>query len=488
MARKLKILFLAAEAAPFVKVGGLGDVAGALPPAIRSLPEKPDIRVAIPMHSEIDLTKFPRKQTAAFEVWHSHGPITAEVFETKHQGVTVYLVSGAPIRQASHVYTSDTRADGHKYTFFSLAALELCRMIGWQPEILHAQDWHTAAAIYAVKTNLKDDPFFNKVRTLLTVHNLPYLGNGAGPALFEFGLAPAIGSALPWWAQDMPLPLGLLTSDRINTVSNGYAQEITTEAFGSGLHEFLVTRSQDLTGILNGLETDAWDPQTDPAIESNFSVKTLAKRKPNKLALLKELGLRGDPALPLLAFIGRMDYQKGIEIAFNALHQIAQLDWQAVILGTGDPDIEDQARRLAAEFPKRAASIIRFDSGLARRIYAGSDIMMIPSRYEPCGLIQMIAMRYGSVPVARATGGLRDTIHDYPTDPAGTGFLFETTSGEAMAEALRRALEAYADRRRWPYLQQRGMKQDFSWTNSAVQYLDVYRSLLDRGHKENTDA
>lgn len=488
MARKLKVLFLAAEAAPFVKVGGLGDVAGALPPAIRSLPEKPDIRVVIPMHNQIDLTRFQRKQTAAFEVWHNHGPITAEVFETRHQGVTVYLLSGAPIRQAGHVYTSDTRADGHKYTFFSLAALELSRKIGWQPDILHAQDWHTAAAVYAIKTNLKDDPFFSKVRTLLTVHNLPYLGNGAGPALFEFGLAPAVGSALPWWAQDMPLPLGLLTSDKINTVSTGYAQEILTEEFGSGLHEFLATRRQDISGIINGLDTDLWDPQTDPALESKFSAGTLTKRKPNKRAVLKDIGLAGDPVLPLLAFIGRMDYQKGIEIALSALRQSADMDWQAVILGTGDPDIEDQARELAAEFPGRIAAIIRFDGHLARRIYAGSDIMMIPSRYEPCGLIQMIAMRYGSVPVARATGGLHDTILDYPVDPAGTGFLFGPPSGEAMAGALRRALEAYSDKRRWPHLQKRGMKQDFSWTNSAVQYLDVYRSLLDRGEKENTEA
>jgi starch synthase len=475
---KLKVLFLAAEAAPFVKIGGLGDVAGSLPQALIRLPNPPELRMVIPMHRQIDRTQFNLEPVITFEVGHARGPVRAEVFQTNVQGLTVYLVGGAPVQASEHVYTSDTLADGTKFTFFSLAALELCRLLKWQPDIVHAQDWHTAPAVYALKTNFKDDPFFAGTATLLTVHNLPYLGNGAGPALKAFGLIPAEGSDLPWWAQDMPLPLGLLTADKINTVSTGYAREMLTTEFGAGLEEFLKTRKEDLIGIVNGLDQDSWNPETDDKLAVPFSAGTLKNRPTNKAALLAELNLNPDSSLPLLAYIGRMDQQKGVEIAIAALRQAAGLPWQAVILGTGDPHIEDQARALEAEFPDRIRAIIRFDGNLARRIYAGSDIMMVPSRYEPCGLIQMIAMRYGSVPVARATGGLRDTITDYDTRTASTGFLFQKASPGAMVPALRRALKTYADKRRWIPLQKRCMVQDFSWEKSAVQYLDVYHALV----------
>lgn len=474
---KLKILFLAAEAAPFVKVGGLGDVAGSLPPALIRLPQSPEIRVALPLHRQIDRSKFNLEPVTAFEIGYTKGPMRAEVFQTKLDGLTVYLINGAPIEESEFVYTSDTLADGTKFTFFSLAALELCRLLHWQPDIVHAQDWHTAPAIYALKTNLSQDRFFTDTATLLTVHNLPYLGNGAGPALKAFGLAPAEDSNLPWWAQDMPLPLGLLTADKINTVSTGYAQEMLTPEFGAGLERFLRTRQNDLIGIINGLDQDSWNPEKDESLPANFGLVTLKNRQVNKIALLKELDLDPDPVIPLLAYIGRMDHQKGVEIALAALQQVIRLPWQAVILGTGDPDIEAQARQIESEFPDRVRSIIRFDGALARRIYAGSDMMMIPSRYEPCGLIQMIAMRYGSVPVARATGGLRDTISDYEVGSASTGFLFQKASPAAMAGALRRALKIYGEKRRWIPLQKRGMQQDFSWEKSAEQYLDVYHSL-----------
>lgn len=476
--KKLKVLFIASEAAPFVKVGGLGDVAGTLPHAIASLPEAPDIRMAIPLHKAIDQKKYKLKSVTTFEIQNKDGVIEAEVFQTKLEGLTVYLISGEPVAEADLVYTADTRADGKKFTFFSLAALELCKQLEWQPDILHAQDWHTSPAVYALKTLFKSDPFFSKTATLLTVHNLPYLGNGAGPALKEFGLKPAAKSSLPKWAKDMPLPLGLLTADKINTVSAGYAQEMLTPEFGSGLENFLKTRKKDLVGIINGLDQEAWNPATDPAIPANFTISNLSERQKNKTALQNELGLAADPDIPLLAFIGRMDHQKGIEITLGALRMIPDLSWQAVILGTGDPEIETLAEDLADEFPMNIRTIIRFDGALARRIYAGSDFMMVPSRYEPCGLIQMIAMRYGSVPVARATGGLRDTITDYGSNPQSTGFLFQKASPGAMAKALRRALKVYPDKRRWKPLQKRGMKQDFTWEKSAVQYLDIYLSLL----------
>jgi starch synthase len=482
MERNLRVLFLAAEAEPFVKIGGLGDVAGALPPALLSLPDHPDVRLVIPLHKQINQKTYKLKPVAAFEVEHAGGPIQAEVFKTNLNNLTVYLINGAPFEEAEFVYTSDTLADGYKYTFFSLAALELCRTIDWQPDIVHAHDWHTAASVYALKTNYRKDPFYQATSTLLTIHNLPYLGNGAGPALKNFGIPKASKSALPWWAQDMPLPLGLLTADKINTVSKGYAQEMLTPDFGSGLEEFLQTRQSDLIGILNGLDLDNWNPETDPYLRENFNTESLGRRAKNKTTLQNELGLSTNRDLPLLAFIGRMDHQKGVDIALEALRNIADLEWQAVILGTGDPNIEISANQLADEMPDRVRALIRFDSTLARKIYAGADIMMIPSRYEPCGLIQMISMRYGCIPVARSTGGLKDTILDYGSHRAGTGFLFPQANPDSMANALRRACTTYSDKRRWPYLQKRGMQKNFSWKKSALQYQNLYQMLINHKH------
>ncbi|MBN2044201.1 MAG: glycogen synthase [Anaerolineales bacterium] len=477
MPEKIKVLFLAAEAAPLVKVGGLGEVAGALPQALRSLSEKPDVRLVIPKHNRLVLGRRTAKLVAEFKIKYLRGEINTKGYQTTLNNTPVYLIDGEPFSKAAQVYSSDDQADGFKYAYFSLAALELAKQLDWIPDVLHAHDWHTALAVYALRTTLKDDRFFTGTRTLLTIHNLPYLGTGAGPAIKEFGIPVAEGSALPWWAQDMPLPMGLLTADKINTVSEGYAAEILTELYGSGLEEFLNSRQKHLSGILNGIDLKSWDPATDKALESNYSVDNFAPRKENKPTLLKELGLPSRPKTPLLAFIGRMDRQKGIEIALEALQQIQDLDWQAVFLGTGDPEIEHRTRTLAAELPGRVCAAIRFDGDLSRRIHAGADIMLIPSRYEPCGLVQMSAMRYGCVPLARATGGLRDTIVDLSANKAGTGFLFEHENPAAMVAALKRALAAYADRRRWPHLQMRGMKQDFSWTRSAQKYLDLYRSL-----------
>lgn len=483
MSRRMNILFLSAEAEPFVKIGGLGDVAGALPQALLALPENPDIRLVIPFYPSVREKQLPIEPVANFQINHADGPLNAEVFVTKLTELPVYLIGGTPIETSDLVYTSDTMADGHKFTFFSLAALKLCKVLGWKPDLVHAQDWHTASSVYALKTKYQEDDFLKATPALLTIHNLPYLGNGAGPALKAFGLSPATESKLPWWAQDMPLPLGLLTADKINTVSTGYAAEVLTPEFGSGLERFLTTRKADLLGILNGLDQDSWNPQTDPQLPQNFSLDTLGKRVKNKSNLQDELGFMMNPRIPLLAFIGRMDHQKGVEIALDALRLIPHLEWQAAILGTGDPTLENLTRALESEMPDRVRALIRFDSRLSRRVYAGADMMMIPSRYEPCGLIQMIAMRYGCIPVARATGGLQDTIHDYDRGRNSTGFLFEQANPQAMAATLERAIAAYSDKRRWPYLQKRGMRKDFSWKKSAARYFNLYQSMV-KAHKK----
>lgn len=476
--KKLNVLFAASEAAPFVKVGGLGDVAGSLPRALSRLEHAPDIRMVLPLHQSIDREKYSLKPVAVFTIAHAYQQIQAEVFETEFAGVPVYFIAGEPIGEA--VYSSDEYLDGLKYIFFSLALLELPRVLKWHPDILHVNDWHTAAAIYSLSLHRGRDPYLKDTASLLTIHNLPYLGVGTEKALEEFGVPPAYNSDLPDWAKQMPLPLGLHAADKINLVSPGYAEEVLTPEFGSGLDGYLETQTQKLTGIINGLDLENWNPEQDQELVQNFNRASLGKRNKNKKHLLTTLDFSDEIETPLIGIISRMDYQKGIDVAVEALTELGEKrDWRAVILGTGSPEIEDQARALARRFPQRVRTLIRFDAILARRIYAGADMILIPSRYEPCGLTQMIGMRYGCVPVARAVGGLKDTIEDYnPRNGQGTGFLYQENNLQELVYALEGALDVYRDQRHWLGIQQAGMKQDFSWRRSAVQYLALYHDLI----------
>jgi len=476
----IKVLFLAAEAAPFVKVGGLGDVAGSLPLALRSLSQPIEIRQLLPLYPFLDIEKSMLDPIASVKVCVSGKEIAAEAFHLRRNGINLHFISGEPIANTNSVYSTDGYRDGRKFTFFSLAALELVKTLNWQPDILHAHDWHTSPAVYKLHLTRDQDPFFQTTKSLLTVHNLPYQGHGSERALAESRLPPAENSPLPDWAQHLPLPLGLLSAEKINTVSRGYAQEILTPAFGAGLEEFLQTRAEDIHGILNGLDMDHWDPGSDPTIFANFESGEFEKRQQNKLNLLEEMDLDVDPERPLLAMINRMDYQKGVDLVPPALRVLPEGDWQVLILGTGDPELEQQIRGLDQDLPQ-VRSVLRYDETLARWMYAGADMMIIPSRYEPCGLTQMIAMRYGCVPVARATGGLKDTIGDYDAEPVSqsTGFLFQEPSYSALATAMWRALEVYKDKRRWRGLQRRGMKKDFSWERSAREYCGLYNTMIE---------
>lgn len=492
----LRVLFVAAEADPFMKVGGLGDVAGSLPRAIHKLnfpmgaeadqagahPKSIDIRVALPYHGAIAAQSRNLQPIISFNVPHQDNPVPAVAYGQEMDGVPVYLISGKPIPPEMPVYTGDPEIDGNKYTFFSMAVLELARALGWQPHLLHANEWHTAPAVYALSIR-QDDHFFSKTSTLLGIHNLPYLGSGVGPVLSAYNLPPASTSSLPEWAQHLPLPLGLLAADHLVTVSPTYAQEILTPEFGSGLYYFLQERAATISGILNGLDIDQWNPQTDPQLVANYDRDNLDLRKTNKRALQEELGLLVDPDIPLLGMVTRMEYQKGVDLALDALRQIDLLEnnhhfaWQAVILGTGAPDLEEASHRMQSDYPDQVRAVTTFDTALSRRIYGGADALLTPSRYEPCGLTQMIAMRYGCVPIARSTGGLKDTIRHY-SDKKGSGFLFWKPTPEVLSGTIRDALQLYRNQKAWRKLQREGMSQNFSWERSARAYISLYRSLV----------
>ncbi len=479
----MRLLFLAAEAAPFFKVGGLGDVAGSLPRALKALDPDLDLRLVLPLHGGLDQARFPLQPVTAFTVPHRNGPILAEAYTTPWE-VPVYFLSGAPILLESAVYAPHPSQDGPKYAFFSLAALELARVLNWRPDLVHAHDWHTATAVYALGLRRAQDTFFAATRTVLTVHNLPFMGQGAGPALQAFGLPPAPPtSGLPPWARHLPLPLGLWQADAITTVSPTYAREILTPEFGCGLESFLQGRAERITGILNGLDTTSWDPAHDPEIPHPFEVSDLTPREGNRRALREGVGLPHPPKrTPILGVISRLDPQKGVDLIPQALDLLEGLSWQAVLLGAGDPQIAAAWQALARRFPDRVRVTLGYDAGLARRIYAGADMLLIPSRYEPCGLVQMMAMRYGCVPVARETGGLADTVWDYDLAPRrSTGFLFPEATARSLAFAVRRALAVFARPRQWQALQRRGMKRDFSWHASARAYRRLYQQVQRQG-------
>jgi starch synthase len=482
----IHVLFLAAEAEPFVKVGGLGDVSGALPDAINHIadtfPEQAvDIRVVLPYHFAIKQKHLNLEHLGEFGVHSQEGIVKCQVYHLDKGGLPIYFLDGEPIDEKSPVYSIEPILDGYKYTFFSLAALGLADFLDWRLDVLHANDWHTASAIYALKNY--DIPSIHLVntKTLLTLHNLPFMGFGVQQALYAYGLPPSSDVVLPEWARHSPLPLGLLHADRIIAVSPHYAKEILTPEFGCGLEDFLKTRRNHIDGILNGLDIDQWDPETDPFIEKSFSIESLPLRKINKRALQQKFNLQQDEKTPLLTLISRMDPQKGIDIALRGLKYVEDSPWQAIILGTGIPYIEEMAKELALQYPDRVRSIIDFDSHLAHQLYAGGDIFLMPSRYEPCGLSQMIAMRYGCVPVARATGGLVNTIqHISRSVNGGTGYLFKQAYPSSFAVALKRAISHYLEPNKWQQIQINGMRMEFSWAQSASKYIEVYQELVNQ--------
>lgn len=476
MPDNLSVLFLAAEADPFIKVGGLGDVAGSLPRFLRNLPTEImggavlDVRLAIPLHPVLKSAAQGLRPLLRFPLPFEYRALPVQVFETDLDGMPVYFIDGEPISTSGSVYSANSALDRDKYAFFPLAALELTRHLGWKPDIVHANDWHAALACYALLLKRWDGEFPG-VTSVLTLHNLPYMGPDLAGKLEAYGLA-RVQTGLPESVGTRPLPLGLWAADAIVAVSPTYAREILTPEFGCGLQDYLRARRESLNGILNGIDYESFNPALDPAIGANFGIPTLDRRALNKSALQVRLDFPAQSEVPLLGVVSRMDPQKGIDLIPVALRKLKDLAWQAVILGTGAPKLESAVARLQAEFPDRVRAVIKYDAGLARQIYAGADMFLMPSRYEPCGLSQMIAMRYGCVPIVSAIGGLKDTVLD-----SETGFVFSKPTAARLATAIRRALGIFADHARWAAMQTTGMSQDFSWTVSARQYFQLYQRV-----------
>jgi starch synthase len=480
MDKPLKILLLSAEAVPFAKVGGLADVAGSLTKALRRLGH--DARLALPKYGRISQAEFALTQVVeSLPVPVGSGHELATVFESDVEGVPAYLVGNDKYFGREEVY--GYHDDGERFVFFCRAALEMLKKLDWQPDIIHCNDWHTGITPNWLKTIYRDDPFFADTATVFTIHNLAYQGI-FGPELVQFaGLADY--GLIPHPTDDglsrvvVLIARGILFADVINTVSEKYAQEILTPEYGERLHPILAQRQGRLFGILNGLDYEVWNPATDRDIAVNYDIASLDQRIENKLALQREAGLAVDPDVPLIGMVSRLADQKGFDILAEASDQLMEMALQFVLLGTGEERYHRIFANVAGKYPGQVAVFLKFDGALARRIYAGSDAFLMPSRFEPCGLGQMIAMRYGSVPIVRSTGGLADTVQDYdPTTGQGNGFAFSDYSKEALLAAVKRAWETYRHQDTWRTLVERGMKADFSWQASARKYVDLYYRAL----------
>jgi starch synthase len=360
----------------------------------------------------------------------------------------------------------------------------MLKELGWQPDVIHCNDWHTGIIPNWLKTIYQDDHFFADTATVFTIHNLAYQGI-FGPELLEFaGLADY--GLIPHPTDDdlsrlvVLMARGILFADVINTVSEKYAQEILTPEYGERMDPILAQRQDRLFGILNGLDYEVWNPATDQDIAVNYDVASLERRVENKLDLQCEADLPVDPGVLLVGMISRLADQKGFDILAEAIDQLMEMGLQFVLLGTGDERYHRMFANVAAKYQGQAAVFLKFDGALARRIYAGSDAFLMPSRFEPCGLGQLISMRYGTVPIVRSVGGLADVVEDYdPTTGRGNGFAFDEYSGDALLGAVKCALDAYRHKDVWRSLMERGMKADFSWGASARKYVDLYHKALE---------
>lgn len=437
----------AAEVAPLAKVGGLADVIGALPKALKRL--NLDARVIMPCYGLIDKNQYNLKLIKQ-NIKSGGAPINIWLTKLPASAVPLYLIEHDFFKDKK-IY-STTLAGGQqdikKFVFFSQAVLDSLKALGFAPDIIHLHDWHTAALAARLKTDYQDDQFFKQTKTVFTIHNL------ANQGLTE---------------TKNYLAEGILKADLINTVSPTYAKEILTKQYGAGLEKILNQRKADLYGILNGLDTDFFNPAADNLISQKYALKNLDKKIANKLALQKLLGWPSDKNTALIGLVTRFVWQKGLDLITE---KFSQLNCQFVFLGTGEKRYEQALLNLAEKYPAKFKTLIKFDEQLAHEIYAASDIFLAPSRFEPCGLTQLIAMRYGAVPLVRATGGLADTVN------YKTGFVFKKYSDQALYKTLNKALTVfYKQPRLWRQLQTNGLKQDFSWKNPARQYLKLYQKL-----------
>jgi starch synthase len=464
---------VASEAAPLAKTGGLADVAGALPSALQGCGD--EVAVVIPRYESIDLSG-SRRVWDPLPVFLGPARYDAVIYQAPEE-YPLYLVDCPALFERKGFYgeAGVDYPDNHiRFAVFARAACAVARYL-FRTEIFHCHDWQAGLVPAYLRTTFASDPTFLGVKTLFTIHNLGYQGLFPKAALAEAALDPSVyrPDGLEFFGRVSYIKGGISFADALNTVSPTYAREVQTPEFGFGLDGALRARAGVLSGILNGVDYREWNPETDAFLPARYSAANLAGKRICKEQLLAEFGLpAGAAKAPLIGIVSRLTLQKGADLIAEVASEIVTAGFCLVALGSGEPKYEDFFRRMAAEYPDRIAVRIGFDNALAHRIEAGADLFLMPSRYEPCGLNQIYSLRYGTVPVVRATGGLDDTIE------GGTGFKFAEYTGQALAAALREAGRVFAGEAEWRAMMLQGMRKDFSWTRSAAAYSALYRQLL----------
>lgn len=481
MKKKRNILFAAFEAEPFAKTGGLGDVCGSLPRALNALGA--NARVILPKYLTISQKwKSEMTHVADFRMQLSWRDKYCGLDTLIFGGVTFYFIDNEEYFKRDSLYGYDD--DGERVAFFSKAVLECLPYMGdFVPDVLHCHDWHTALIPVYLRELYHDSSFYSHIKTVFTIHNLKFQGTFPPSYLGDMlGLDayPAAADQLRQFDSTNYMRGGLNYSDRLTTVSPSYAEEITTEFYGERAQDILARRRSALSGILNGIDNDKYDPATDHDIYHQFSIDSFGMKSENKKQLQKELGLEENPDIPLAVIISRLTEQKGLDLVTAVLDELLNIPVQLAILGVGDKKYEDASRFFAAKYPSRMAARLVFDERLSRKFYSGADMILIPSLFEPCGLTQMIAMRYGTLPVVRETGGLKDSVSPYNSfTNEGNGFSFSNFNAHEMLYTVQNAARLYReDRHAWDTLAQNAMREDYSWKASAEKYERLYEDLF----------
>jgi starch synthase len=488
--KSLKIVQVASEVAPYARTGGLGDVIGALPRALAR--QGHELMVCMPRYGQIDAGRLPLVEPAwkaAIPIGKLQHDLSVATVRDRRAKVTHCFIANEHYFDRPELYRDPSTGKDYvdndeRFIFFALAVFETLKRMNWKPDVIHCHDWQAALVPVYLKSVFASDPFFDGVRCLLTIHNLAYQGVFPPESFRKIGVKDelfyAVTGPLEFFGKVNFLKAGIVLADKITTVSRRYAEEIqSSDEYGAGLQDVLRERRSDLTGIVNGVDYTVWSPSRDRVIPYRYNLANLSGKKKTKIELLNKAGLPVRDTAPLVGIISRLADQKGFDLIAEAADRLFAMNLQMVVLGTGEQKYHDLFTELQERYPDRLRVYLKFDDNLAHWIEAGSDIFLMPSRYEPCGLNQLYSLKYGTVPVVRRVGGLYDTVVDYdPGTQSGTGFVFEPYEADAMLAALQRAVELFEHKRPWMRLLKNGMQQDFSWDAAARNYSQLYQNTI----------
>ena len=475
----VKVLFAAAEAVPFAKTGGLADVVGTLPKALKKL--KADVRLIVPLYGDIPETfRLQMRHVATETVQLGWRRQHCGLFELEHEGIKVYFIDNEYYFRRKGLYNFYDEAE--RFGFFSKAVLDVLPRLNWTPEILHCHDWHVGMIPVMLRSQYCRAPWCASIKTLFTIHNLEYQGVFPQSVLedfFNLGHDSKVASALEFYGMANFLKGALEYADYIGAVSPSYSREIQTRYWGERLDAVLMRRCNRLVGIVNGIDEELYNPAKDSALFANFSSRSLKGKAETKAKLQELLGLEQNPEAMLIGIVSRLVKAKGFDLVQRVLDEILAEKVQLVVLGSGDPHFQDAFMDAARRYPGKVSTNIGYDDILARRIYAAADLLLMPSQKEPCGVSQLIAMRYGCVPLVREVGGLQDTVETFnPETNEGTGFSFANYNAHDMLFVIRLACRTFEDKKRWNKLVKSAMQSDHSWKRSAQEYLALYRRIV----------